>query len=60
VLVRWRLMMMPLPAWSLPTIRCLESGAQQRFFFDIDVVFPIVGPIIYYRGWLDPAPAGAG
>ena len=55
-LVRWRLLKIPLPAWTLPTIECMESGEQQRFYFDIDVVFPIVGPVIHYRGFLDPAP----
>jgi hypothetical protein len=54
-LVRWRLMKIPLPACTLPAIKCMESGDHERFFFDIDVVFPIVGPVIHYRGWLDPA-----
>jgi hypothetical protein len=54
-LVRWRLLKIPLPAWTLPTIECMESGEQQRFYFDIDVVFPIVGPVIHYRGFVDPA-----
>ena len=56
LLLKWQLMKIPLPAWTLPTIKCMESGDHERFFFDIDVAFPIVGPVIHYRGWLDPAP----
>jgi hypothetical protein len=50
---RWRFATLPLPTWTLPTIRCVESGAGERFFFDIDIAFPMIGPVIHYRGWLD-------
>lgn len=52
--VRWRLLGIPLPHWTLPTIDCFESGDGERFVFDIDVVFPLIGPVIHYRGWLLP------
>lgn len=53
-LVEWRLLGLPLPAWTLPKINCFESGEGERFVFDIDVVFPIAGPVVHYRGWLLP------
>jgi Domain of unknown function (DUF4166) len=34
-----------------PTI-CFESGEGDRFVFDINVRFPLVGQLIHYRGWL--------
>ncbi len=49
----WRLLGLPLPSWSKPSIECLESGDDRRFIFDIDVAFPLVGHIIHYRGWLE-------
>jgi hypothetical protein len=54
VLVQWKFLRLALPAWTLPAIRCFESGDQDRFYFDIDVAFPIVGQVIHYRGWLEP------
>ena len=53
-LVEWKLLGMPLPRWTLPTVNCFESAESDRFVFDIDVSFPIVGPVIHYRGWLLP------
>jgi hypothetical protein len=53
-LVGWRLLGIPLPRWTLPTVNCFESAEGARFRFDIDVRFPIVGPVIHYRGWLVP------
>ncbi len=55
----WRLVAsslcgVPRPRWTLPRVNCLESGDGDRFRFDIEVAFPIVGPVIHYRGWLLP------
>jgi hypothetical protein len=52
-LARWRLLGVPLPGWSLPRIECVESGEGNRFVFDIDVAFPIVGHVVHYRGWIE-------
>jgi hypothetical protein len=60
LLVGWRLLFLPLPAWSLPKIRCRETGDGPRFVFDIDVRFPVIGPVIHYRGWLLPEDVAAG
>jgi NAD(P)-dependent dehydrogenase (short-subunit alcohol dehydrogenase family) len=54
LLVEWRLLGIPLPGWTLPTVNCFESADGERFVFDIDVRFPIVGRVIHYRGWLVP------
>jgi hypothetical protein len=53
-LVGWKLLGVPLPRWTCPDVNCFESGDGDRFVFDIDVVFPIAGPVIHYRGWLVP------
>jgi hypothetical protein len=49
----WRLMRIPLP--GCPRIECVESADGERFTFDIDVTFPLIGWLIRYRGWLLPA-----
>lgn len=56
-LAGWRLGALPLPRWSVPRIECLESADGERFTFDIDVTFPLVGWLIHYRGWLLPQDA---
>lgn len=58
-LAGWRLGPLRLPRWSRPRIECLESADGDRFTFDIDVTFPLVGWLIRYRGWLLPQ-AGRG
>jgi hypothetical protein len=52
--VGWRLLRIPLPRWSLPRIACVESGDGDRYIFDIDVTFPVIGWLMHYRGWLLP------
>jgi len=51
-LVAWRLLWLPLPRFLMPPTICFESGEGDRFIFDIDVKFPIIGQVIHYRGWL--------
>lgn len=50
----WRLLGIPLPTWSRPTIECTELAEEDRFVFDIDVAFPLVGHVVHYRGRLTP------
>jgi hypothetical protein len=57
-LAGWRLGPIPLPRWSVPRIECLEGADGERFTFDIDVTFPLIGWVIRYRGWLLPADGG--
>jgi hypothetical protein len=54
-LVEWKLLGVPLPHWTVPDISCFEGAEGERYTFDIDVVFPLAGPVIHYRGWLLPA-----
>jgi hypothetical protein len=54
-LERWRFLGLPLPRWTTPAIECLESGDGNRFIFDIDVAFPVIGHVMHYRGWLERA-----
>ena len=51
-LVAWRFGPLPLPHWLMPPTVCFESGDGDRFIFDIDVKFPLIGQLIHYRGWL--------
>jgi hypothetical protein len=51
-LVGWRLFWLPLPRFLMPPTVCLESGDGDRFVFDIDVKFAMIGQLIHYRGWL--------
>jgi len=51
-LAGWRFLKIPLPSWSRPSIECSETGDAERFIFDIDVAFPLVGHVVRYRGWL--------
>jgi hypothetical protein len=51
-LVAWRWLFLPLPRWTLPPTVCFESGDGDRFTFDIDVKFPLIGQLIHYHGWL--------
>ena len=53
-LVKWRVLGLPMPRWTLPKVACNESGEGDRFIFDIDAAFPIAGHVIHYRGWLAP------
>jgi len=51
-LVAWRLLWLPLPRWLMPPTVCFESADGDRFGFDIDVRFPMIGQLVHYRGWL--------
>jgi hypothetical protein len=51
-LVAWRLLWLPLPRFLMPPAVCFESGDGDRFVFDIDVKFPLIGQLVHYRGWL--------
>jgi hypothetical protein len=51
-LAEWRLLKIPLPRFTKPIIDCMEAGEGSRFTFDIDVVFPIIGPVVHYHGAL--------
>ena len=45
-----------LPKWLTP-ISCTHEtvDAAGRFYFDVDIVLPLIGRVVRYRGWLVPA-----
>ncbi len=47
-----RLFGVRLPHRVCPQIECMESADGERFLFDIDVAFPLIGDVIHYSGWL--------
>jgi predicted DCC family thiol-disulfide oxidoreductase YuxK len=55
----WRLLKIPLPHVTTPRIECFESVEDDRFAFDIDVAFPIVGHVVHYEGSLTETPEDA-
>jgi hypothetical protein len=50
---RWKFLGRPLPVWTTPHIRAVETEEAGRFVFDIRVAFPLIGHVVDYRGWLD-------
>jgi hypothetical protein len=54
-----RLLGIRIPRRACPRIACTESADGERFAFDIDVAFPLVGPVIHYSGWLAADAPGA-
>jgi hypothetical protein len=52
---RWDLLGMPLPrSWS-PRGTSFEMETQGRFAFDVAIQLPLVGRLVRYSGWLEPA-----
>jgi predicted DCC family thiol-disulfide oxidoreductase YuxK len=58
-LSEWRFLKIPLPSLTTPRIDCFEGADGDRFTFDIDVQFPIVGTVVHYRGALVETPSAA-
>jgi predicted DCC family thiol-disulfide oxidoreductase YuxK len=54
-----RLLGVPLPRATAPRIDCFESADGDDFRFDIDVVFPLIGPVVQYSGRLRETPEAA-
>jgi hypothetical protein len=50
-----RLMGLPLPRFALPSVRTLESGRNGRYRFEVEASLPLLGLIVRYAGWLEPA-----
>ena len=45
----------PLPRWALPRGEAYEHDADGRFNFHVDIVLPLIGRVVSYVGWLQPA-----
>ncbi|WP_262378778.1 DUF4166 domain-containing protein [Luteimonas viscosa] len=46
---------LPLPASLFDDVRCREYEDDGRYRFEVDASLPVVGRIVRYRGWLEPA-----
>ena len=53
--IGWTALGLPLPTALLPSGPAFEHGAKNRFNFDITIRAPLVGLIVAYAGWLEPA-----
>ena len=51
---RWTVFGLGLPAWLFPRIEAWEAVEDGRFRFHVDISHPLTGPIVLYRGWLEP------
>lgn len=52
---RWSVLGLPLPGTLLPGGRTFETEEAGRFRFDVEIAAPLIGPIVSYRGTLQPA-----
>jgi len=58
---RWWIGPLPMPLALGPSGVALESGANNRFHFEVPISAPFIGLIVRYEGWLAPvADPGAG
>lgn len=47
--------MLPLPASWFERVRCREAEREGRYTFEVEAALPLLGPLIRYEGWLEPA-----
>ena len=52
---RWWIGPMPMPMALAPRGLGREREIEGRFHFDVPIALPLAGPLIHYRGWLEPA-----
>ncbi|WP_445192405.1 DUF4166 domain-containing protein [Sphingomonas sp. Tas61C01] len=52
---RWSLAGMPMPHWLLPRGDSFEMDQDGTFAFNVEIVVPLIGMIVAYRGTLEPA-----
>lgn len=46
---------LPLPASLFEGVRCREYEHEDRYRFEVEASLPVIGRIIRYSGWLEPA-----
>jgi hypothetical protein len=51
---RWAFGPLPLPRWLMPHGPAWEEEAAGRFRFHVEIILPLVGPVVRYEGWLEP------
>lgn len=54
ILRRWTLFGLPLPLFLAPRIVANERAEGDAFAFDVAVAVPLAGPVVHYRGTLQP------
>jgi NAD(P)-dependent dehydrogenase (short-subunit alcohol dehydrogenase family) len=55
---RWWIGPVPMPRFLLPRDVAREYQVDGRFHFDVPIALPLIGPVIHYKGWLNPLWAG--
>ncbi|MBL9046799.1 MAG: DUF4166 domain-containing protein [Tabrizicola sp.] len=54
---RWGIGLLPLPRWLMPHGPAWEEERDGRFRFHVEIILPLIGPVVRYEGWLDPVEA---
>lgn len=49
--------LLPLPASLFDGVRCREYQHDDHYCFEVEAVLPVIGRVIRYAGWLEPAQA---
>jgi hypothetical protein len=52
---RWTLFGLPLPRALMPRGDSYETEQADKFRFHVEIALPLIGPVVTYDGWLDPA-----
>lgn len=55
VMRRWWIGPLPLPKWLAPRSTAREWAEGGRFHFDVPIALPLIGRLVHYRRWLEPA-----
>lgn len=52
--------LLPLPARLFAGTRCREWEQDGRYHFHVEIALVLLGPLVRYQGWLEPAAEAAG
>lgn len=55
IMRRWWIGPLPLPIRLAPRSTAREWADNGRFHFDVPIALPLIGQLVHYRGWLQPA-----
>lgn len=47
--------LLPLPAGWFDAVYCREAERDGRYTFEVEAALPLLGPLVRYEGWLEPA-----
>lgn len=51
---RWGIGRLPLPRFLMPHGPAWEEVKDDRFRFHVEIILPLIGPVVRYEGWLEP------